>query len=517
MTSSELRSRVGKVFMFGFQGESPSDALRHFLGDRGVGGVIVFTRNARDGAALADLVTEIRALAPEPILIAIDHEGGPVLRLSSGASQLPSAMALSATGNPDRAALAGRIAGAELAAMGVDINLAPVLDVNTNRDNPGIGCRSFGETAGDVVRFALPYLKALQEAGVSATAKHFPGKGSASLDAHFDLPYITRGEADLRSVDLEPFRQAAAAGIDCFMGSHTVYEAFGDQVPATLSRKVMTGMLREELQFPGVLITDDLEMGAIRDHFGFERAIRSSFTAGADQLLICHEAEKQTAAMDLIEESIRSGEISEGRLDESVARVSRLQQKHAVRRQAGSAPLKELLSRHRADVDALWRDSICLLRDPQRSLPLRRDQQVLAVFPELAELSPVDEGSGEDPALPQLMQQALPRLSSAHFTPRNIETPALPSDQVEAAELTLFFSYNAHVDPDQTRLLQSVQKRSKRFVLVALRNPYDLRFARPEDTALASLGFRKDVLIRLSRVLLEGAGAPGRLPAGAVC
>ncbi|MBI4867345.1 MAG: beta-N-acetylhexosaminidase [Candidatus Wallbacteria bacterium] len=511
MSSEALRRKLGKIFMFGFQGSEPPETLGRFFDQWGLSGVIVFTRNASSGAAMRTLIEHVRARAARPILVAIDHEGGPVLRLSSGVSQLPSAMGLAATGDPANARLAGRIAGLELSALGVDINLAPVLDVNSNPDNPGIGLRSFGETAEAVARFALPYLEGLQSAGVSGTAKHFPGKGSASLDAHFDLPLISRKEPELRRQDFPPFIEAVRADIDCFMGSHTVYQAFGDDVPGTLSRRVMTGLLREEMGFRGVLITDDLEMGAIRDHFGFERAIKSSFLAGADLLLICHDAAKQQAALELMERAVETGEIPEARVDESVARVERLLAKHVSRKT--SEPLEALVARHDAPVRRLWAESVCLVRDPGALLPLTAFASAAAFFPVLAELSPVEESSGSDPALAATLAARLPALGTMSFAPKRTADLTRARQLASESEVSIFFSYNAHVDPEQAALLAAVRDASRRLVLVALRNPYDLRLARPGDTALATLGFRPGVLAVAAGVLLGELSVTGRLPA----
>lgn len=514
MSAGELRRKIGQLFMFGFQGTEPSEPLKRFLAEWNLAGVIVFTRNAADGEGMVRLTSQLRAAAPGPLLISIDHEGGPVLRLSRGVSQLPSAMGLAASGDPGRARLAGELAGAELAAMDLDINLAPVLDVNSNPDNPGIGLRSFGETPQAVERFGLAYIEGLQSSGVSATIKHFPGKGSASLDAHFDLPYISRAEAELRAIDFPPFFAAIRGGVDCVMGSHTVYAAFGDDVPGTLSHRVTTGLLRDEMGFRGVLITDDLEMGAIRDHFGFERAIKSAFLAGADQLLICHDPGKQLAALELLERAVREGEIPESRVDESLARVQALQAKHAARRARPRASLEMLVAGARPQVERMWRESVCLVRDPAGLLPLSASRKIAAFFPVMAELSPVEESSGGDPALAEGLRAALPALSTFKFTPKQ----SAPADEAcraaAGAEVTLFFSYNAHVDPAQAKLLARVRDASRGFVLVALRNPYDLRLARPGDTAMATLGFRPGVLGVAGQVLLGQATAAGKLPLG---
>jgi beta-N-acetylhexosaminidase len=396
--------------------------------------------------------------------------------------------------------------------MDLDINLAPVLDVNSNPDNPGIGLRSFGETAEAVERFGLAYIDGLQSTGISATLKHFPGKGSASLDAHFDLPFISRPEAELRAVDFLPFLAAIRRGVDCVMGSHTVYAAFGDDVPGTLSRRVTTGLLREEMGFRGVLITDDLEMGAIRDHFGFEQSIKSAFMAGADQLLICHDPGKQEAALRLLERAVLDGEIPESRVDESLARVEALQAKHVARRARPRAVLETLVAAARPQVERMWRESICLVRDPAGLLPLRVGKKIAAFFPVMAELSPVEESSGGEPALAEGLRAALPALTTFKFTPKQGVAAEEPCRAAAEAEVTLFFSYNAHVDPSQAELLERVRDASRGFVLVALRNPYDLRLARPGDTAMATLGFRPGVLKVAGQVLLGQAEAAGKLP-----
>eukprot|EP01016_Furgasonia_blochmanni_P053728 TRINITY_DN8737_c0_g1_i1.p1 TRINITY_DN8737_c0_g1~~TRINITY_DN8737_c0_g1_i1.p1 ORF type:complete len:504 (-),score=122.19 TRINITY_DN8737_c0_g1_i1:59-1570(-) len=479
-----MKRRIGKMFMIGFYGTEPNTHITQMLREWGVN-VILFTRNARDGADLATLTKSLRDLTDNDFLIAIDHEGSPVCRLSSNVSQLPANMGITATGDPKNARTAGEIAGRELAAMGIDVNLAPVLDVNT-QTSPGCGIRAYGDTAGQVIEYGMEYLEGLQSTGISATAKHWPGKGAASLDAHFDLPVISRAEKDCREVDLLPFLAAIKHGIHGVMSSHPIYRGWADEVPCTFSKKLNTDLLRTECGFQGVLFTDCLEMNAMKDHFGFENVIKSSVLAGNDILLVCHDPVKQVTAMQTVLEAVKSGEIPESRIEEAVKRIDILVEKHKWRRMQESVfvPIETLVERHRPTLERLWRESVVLRRDPNNLLPLTKHKSVLVLFAKMVELSPVEEKTGDDPSLLDLLKGSLPNLDWLQFTPKDRGQIEDAVKRAAVAEVTVIFSYNAHLDEAQRELIEKVRDSSQNLVLVPMRNPYDEIFVREKDTCL---------------------------------
>ncbi len=252
---------------------------------------MLFKRNLEELAQIADLCRALRdAAKPElPPLIAVDQEGGRVRRLPPPALALPPMAQLGAVGDLELLRKAARVQAAELAALGFTMNLAPVLDVNTCPQNPVIGDRSFSDDARTVMRCGVAYIRGLQDAGVLACGKHFPGHGDTSKDSHLDLPVVEHDRARLERVELSPFRAAAGAGVAAIMTAHVEYPALEKGVPATMSRAICASLLRAEMGFEGALLSDDLEMKAIADRWPIEEAATEAVWAGCDGLLICSD------------------------------------------------------------------------------------------------------------------------------------------------------------------------------------------------------------------------------------
>jgi beta-N-acetylhexosaminidase len=326
MTSALRRLALG-VLVPGFVGADPAalpEWLRRRLGD-GLAAVCLYARNVSGGPEAArELTAALRAERPD-LLVAIDEEGGDVTRLHARAgSPYPAHAALGAV---DDAALTGAVAAAlavELAEVGVNWDFAPVLDVNCNPGNPVIGVRSFGADAHLVARHGVAFLAGLQQQGLAAAAKHFPGHGDTIADSHLGLPVVSATRDELAAVALVPFRAAIDAGARSVMSAHLLVPAYDETVPATLSRRILTGLLREELGFGGVIVTDGLEMAAISATVGLEEGAVRALAAGADALCIggglADEAtvDRMTAA---IAGAVRDGRLAEDRLSEAAERM----------------------------------------------------------------------------------------------------------------------------------------------------------------------------------------------------
>src|SRR6478752_8036273 len=263
----DLQTQAARLFSVGFHGKLPSDDLKRLLA-LGVAGVIFFARNVAEPAEVAESTSAIKREAGRPVLLALDQEGGKVARLRQGFSELPSMRALGETGSAELARQVGALIGRELRAVGFDMNYAPVLDVDTNPNNPVIGSRSFGRDAQRVAEIGLALAEGLQSAGVAACAKHFPGHGDTSQDSHLELPRLPHDEPRLEQVELAPFRAAAKTDIAAFMTAHVIFEAVDAQYPATMSRAVVHGILRKKLGYDGLVLSDDVEMRAIADNYG---------------------------------------------------------------------------------------------------------------------------------------------------------------------------------------------------------------------------------------------------------
>ncbi len=312
---------VERCLLLGFQGRTAPDRVRRLAAD-GLGGVILFADNIAEPEQLERLTEALRSERPE-LLIAIDEEGGSVTRLEvRQGSSFPDSLTLGAVDDPELTrAVAASIANA-LAAAGINLNLAPVLDVNSNPSNPVIGVRSFGDDPRRVAAHGVAFVEGTQERGVAACAKHFPGHGDTSVDSHLDLPRIDRSLDELREVELVPFRAAIEAGVQAIMTAHIAFGAL-DEAPATLSRRVVTGLLRDELGFRGAIVTDALEMAAIAQTVGIGEGAVRALQAGADLVCIGSEEPQQEARRALLA-ALREGRLSTERLAEAAGRVDRL-------------------------------------------------------------------------------------------------------------------------------------------------------------------------------------------------
>jgi beta-N-acetylhexosaminidase len=338
--TSELEKQAASLFTVGFYGKSVTDDLKGLIA-RGVGGVIFFARNVGTPAEVLELNREIKRTAERPLLLAIDQEGGQVARLRAGFTEVPPMRAVGATGSPALARELGKVIGRELRAVGFDMNYAPVLDIDTNPDNPIIAARSFGRTPEIVTEMGLALAAGLQEVGVAACGKHFPGHGDTSQDSHLELPTLPHAMERLERVELAPFQAAARAGIASFMTAHVIFEAVDAKHPATMSRAVLTGILREKLGYDGLVVTDDVEMKAIADNYGVEEAVLLGLNAGVDHFLCCHTAELAHRAIEAIVKAVESGKVSGETLAKATRRFGEVRTRYEL--PVGSAAGLEVL------------------------------------------------------------------------------------------------------------------------------------------------------------------------------
>ena len=327
MERSRLTSRekIGQLFMVGFLGTSVTPDLASFIKEYKPGGVILFSRNLESVEQMVDLTNNLQACSPHsPLLISIDQEGGRVSRLPTGFTIFPPCGLLGRCNSAGLAYAAAATIAKELRAVGVNMNMAPVLDVNSNPDNPVIGDRAFGTTPAVVCELGSATAAGLQDNKVVACGKHFPGHGDTNTDSHKELPVVEAPLERLEAVEFPPFRHAVQRGVASMMTAHVLYRALDPELPATLSPIIINHFLRQELQYDGVVLTDDLEMHAIIDHYGVEDAAVRALLAGCDVLLICKDRDREVAAFGAVEQAVASGAIPIERLDLSAARIARL-------------------------------------------------------------------------------------------------------------------------------------------------------------------------------------------------
>jgi beta-N-acetylhexosaminidase len=315
--------------MVGFHGHTASDDVRKLIRDFGVGHVILFARNVDTPEQVADLVRELQSIArdarhPEPVLVAVDQEGGRVARMREPWTVWPSQRIVGQAGSEELARRRGAALAAELGACGIRLDLAPVVDLDTNPDSPVIGDRSFGDDPELVGRLGAALIRGLQENGVAACAKHFVGQGDTNLDPHLELPLVEHPRSRLEEREMRPFRKAVEAGVAGIMTAHVVLTDLDDRLPATLSPRVVRELVRGQMSFKGVVFSDDMEMHAVAKRWKPAESGVLAARAGCDVVEYCADHGQKVGALEGLIRAVEAEQISWPELDESCERVRRL-------------------------------------------------------------------------------------------------------------------------------------------------------------------------------------------------
>lgn len=499
----DAASLVGRLLLLAFPGPAaPLERLSEFE----PGGFLLYPSNIPSGERLLELTRTLQGAAGYPLLFGIDQEGGPFSSYRSAEATLfPGQMALGASGDPALAEAVGAASARELSALGVNLVFGPVADVMSNPDNPIIGIRSFGAEPQTVSAFALAYAKGLEQGGVAAVAKHFPGHGDTSLDSHLALPSVSADLARLERLELLPFRALVQAGIPGIMSAHVVFPALDAEAPATLSPAVLTGLLRERLGFAGLVVTDFMDMKAIRDRYGAGEAAVLSVAAGADLVLLGPDLKTQREVYRALQDALASGRLSEARVRAAAIHVE------AVARRYPSS-VRTPVPEERAAAEALARQvaaRAATLLWNAGALPLDPAARVLVVSPQLSAYGPA-------PTLGETLSALRPNTQQVTLSdPPTEEELGQAVAAAAEAEVVVLGSYHWQgAFPEAlSRLEGRLAEMGKPLVVVALGNPDDLRFlpARP-DAYLAVYGFRA-ANVRAAAEVLTGRREPrGKLP-----
>jgi len=328
----ELVRRIGQRVLVGFAGKTASPDAKSLIRDYGAGHVILLPRNVDRPEQVADLVRELQAVARDaghelPLLVWVDQEGGRVAALGDPWTAWPSPRAVGRTGSEDVARRMGAAVAGELRACGIRANLAPVLDLDTNPANPVVGDRAFGGDPALAGRLGAALVEGLQGGGVAACAKHFPGHGDTDVDPRVDLPAVDHPRSRLEDRELRPFRQAIEAGVAGVMTAHVLFREIDDRLPATLSPRLVEDLLRGEMAYPGVVVADDLEMGAVAGRWKPGPAAVLAARAGCDVFPVCSTPDAQVAAIEALVRAVESEEIAWSALDDPAERIRRLKER----------------------------------------------------------------------------------------------------------------------------------------------------------------------------------------------
>jgi len=362
MSPAALRRQIGQLLIAGFDGEELPIELRSLAREFSLGGVILFARNIAEPEQVAGLAYEAARLTPElPAWVSVDQEGGRVARLKAPFTAWPPMATLGRSGDVSLAVRFARALASELKAVGITLDYAPVLDIHTNPKNPVIGDRALADTAEEVGRLGSAIIRTLQQEGIAACGKHFPGHGDTSADSHLELPLVEHPPERLRAIEFVPFRAAVEAGVATIMTAHVHIPSLDEQVPATLSKPIIA-LLRDELGYAGVILSDDLEMKAIAGRYAVPDAAVRAVAAGCDGVLICgHDHDVQAAALEALVHAVEEQQIPIGRIDDALKRQQRAKERFltasAVVRPKDARALGQALGRdeHRAIADEMAR------------------------------------------------------------------------------------------------------------------------------------------------------------------
>lgn len=485
-----IREKIGQLLFTGFPATVPGDDFIRLVREYKVGNVILFAHNIKSAHQVQALCAELQKLIMEetgkPALISIDQEGGMVVRLTRDCTNMPGAMAIAATGNPENARIAGEITGCELRALGINVNLTPDVDVNSNPANPVIGVRSYGDNPHTVSTYGIQMMKGLNKAGVMSVLKHFPGHGDTAVDSHLALPSVGKTMEELEKSDLIPFADAIRNGAEAVMTSHILYPAIETgNVPATMSKTIITGLLRESLGFKGLVMSDCLEMNAIKDYYGTADGALAAIKAGVDMVFVSHTAQLAMETVARIEAAVNSGELSMERLEEAAARVSEYKAKYAW--DSGHTANMEAVvgcGPHKAEAARISSESITLVRDDRKQIPLA-GKNVLFVGCHASHItnvtSPIDKGFN----FSDFMAEAFGGEALL------IDTQPKPDDmervlsRAKGKDAVVFGTYNGHLFTGQLEILHRLCKEHENVIAVALRNPYDLGMIDENAAAVA--------------------------------
>lgn len=345
--------KIGQLVLVGMDGTEPNDVTRQLIEEYHVGGFIFYKNNIQDTKQALALFNGLKTANQNkavPLFLSVDEEGGRVSRMPGELAKLPAARKIGNTGSTELAGQIGEIIGKELAGFGLNLDFAPVLDVNSNPDNPVIGDRAFGTKPEIVSRMGIAVMKGIQEQGIIPVVKHFPGHGDTSVDSHLGLPVVEHDLDRLQKLELVPFKQAIQEGADVVMIAHLLMPKLDPDHPASFSKAVIHDLLREELGYEGTIISDDMTMGAIVEHYDIRDAAVQFIQAGGNIVLVGHDAEKEKQVIQALRDAVNSGKISTETLDERVYDVLKLKQKYQLSNDPAQGPNTKQLNQDISDI-----------------------------------------------------------------------------------------------------------------------------------------------------------------------
>ena len=503
-----LQEKIGQRLFGGFPGLHMSPEFIALVREYKVGNVVLFKHNIESNQQLKQLCAEIQQLIREETghdaFISIDQEGGCITRLSEDAVNVPGAMALVATGDSHNAFLAATLTGSELAALGINFNLAPVVDINNNPDNPIIGSRCFGDTAETVVAYALEAVRGYESCGILSCAKHFPGHGDTASDSHVSLPLIDKSLEQLEQLELKPFRAMVDAGCPAIMTTHILFpQVEKKHVPATMSQTIITKLLKEKMGYQGLVVSDCMEMDAIGKFYGTAKGAVAAAAAGVDMIMVSHSTKRLREAAQEIRRAVENGTISMEEMDQSVEKILSFKKKYC-RVSFGTAGSAEAFAACRA----LREKSIVLISGP---LPSLGDKPFFVGCADYRAglVSNVQQDSF---TFPEYMAQKIGGTAMVTAPNPHRDEIAKAVSCASGCSCIVVGTYNGHLFEGQMQLVRELGKLDLPMIVTALRNPYDLKHLPEHAAGVAAWDYSMMTMELLVPVLIGKKVPTGKLP-----
>ena len=475
MKNMTLKEKIGQMIGLAFYGTDYTEELKYQVEEIGAGLIIYFKDNCETPEQIFNLNKIINSKAKIAPFIALDQEGGMVARVTTGITQSPGAMAISATQNPQNAYDMAYNMGIELRKLGFNLNFAPVGDINNNPKNPVINVRSYSEDPNIVAEYMYQATRGYTDANLMTTIKHFPGHGDTAVDSHVGLPVIDFDKERLDKMELVPFKLAKEKNLPGIMASHVLYTKYDEVYPTTLSNKVVNGLLREEIGYDGLVVTDSLTMKAVFGRFSIEEIVLNGFNSGCDILLLCG-ARKLEMQREFAETALRlaeEGKISIDMINKSVERILRYKEMFKVGQMHNSfEEIKDQLEDPKSmeQAEKVAQDSMTLIKNENHLIPINKTQKTLIVFPLIKVVTLVENDDSTLNSLGDFMPYEVDK-HYISLEPTEEEKQALREKENDY-DVIIYCSYNACFNKEQEELINSLNK--DKLIVVAIRTPYDI-------------------------------------------
>lgn len=512
-----LKEKIGQFFAFGFDGTTPSEEIIDLIENEKIGTIIYFSRNIKDVKQVWELSRDLQRYGEIPLFITTDQEGGIVTRFTEGVTLSPSNMAIGATSNSKHAEAISKIIGEELRILGVNMNLAPCMDVNNNPYNPVIGVRSYGEDPVRVSHMGMSAVRGYRKSKVASVVKHFPGHGDTDTDSHLDMPVIPYSMEHIKKIELYPFKDAINDDVECIMVSHISFPALEkSNIPSTLSKNIVTELLRKKLNYNGVVMTDCMEMKAVTSQYTISEATIMAIEAGNDIVLISHTYELQKEAINRVIKAVGEGIISEERINKSVQRIMKLKEKLELSKISTNwEDDKKKLAKeeHLEYMKKVSEESITVVKEKD-FIPIDYEERILVICTELTNMSNVEERKDQNRTLADILKEKHNNIHEQYITtnPTNDKIHELIAIAGDFDKIVIT-AYNASKNEGQKNLIKKMNNRyGKKLAVISLRNPYDIKYFPDVSNYIVAYDMLEMTLESIVNFLIGRIEAKGILP-----